>query len=391
TAVRMAAPDEAALTGGVARVDSLLTAACEAGGMGEAGRQANWSRFAGAEGAAGLAPCEVLIEAGDGPGAERERAFAALAGVAREGAVLVGTGALATPGALAAGGQRPADTLWLNLPDLVPAARLAELVCTPATAPQALATLGGLVDRMLRTPLVSHGESPVLGVLIGALEAADTLVEEGASPYAVDRAMRDWGFALGPYEMADRLGLEALLALRARLPGGDDPETRPVLVAGQLLAEGRRGQVAGRGYYAYPEPGGRGAPDPDIEMLVAAARQVLGRTAREIGAAEIAEKVLAGMAQAGAGLLRRGALRRAVEIDLAVVHGAGLARWRGGPMRAADERGLLWLRRTLRSLAEGSGSPEIWTPDPLIAELIKTGRRFGDVGARGAPVGVSPA
>ncbi|TCP38042.1 enoyl-CoA hydratase-related protein [Rhodovulum marinum] len=390
-AVRMAAPDEAALTEGVARVDGLLTAACAAGNVGEAGRQAHWSRFAGAEGVAGLAPCEVLIEAGDGAWSEHERAFAGLAGIARPGAILMGTGALVTPGALAAGGQRPADTIWLNLPDLVPAARLAELVCTPATAPEALATAGALVGAMLRTPLVAIGESPVLGVLIGALEAADALVEEGASPYAVDRAMRDWGFAYGPYEMADRLGLETLLALRAGLPGGRDPETRPILVAGQMVAEGRRGQAVGRGYYAYPEPGERGVPDPELEWLLASARQVLGCSPRAVGADEIAGKLLAGMAQAGAGLLRRGVVRRAVEIDLAMVLGAGLARWRGGPMRAADERGMLWLRRTLRSLAEGRGGPTIWTPDPLIAELIKRGQRFGDVGARGAPAGVSPA
>lgn len=390
SAVRLAAPDEASLTDGVGRVDALVSAACSAGGMGEEARAASWSRFSGAAGPGGLAPCEVLIEAGSGPWAERARAFAALAGLARPDAVLVGTGPLASPAALAAGGQRPGDTIWLNLPDLVPAAPLAELVCTPATDPAALATLAGLARGMLRLPLPSVGESPVLTMLVGALEAADALVEEGASPAAIDGVMRDWGLAFGPYEMADRLGLPNVLALRAALPGGADPGARPILVLGQMVAEGRRGQAAGLGYYAYPEPGERGVADPGLDPLLEAARRSLGRPARAVGAAEIVDRVLAGMVQAGAGLLRRGAVRRAVDIDLAMVHGAGLARWRGGPMRDADERGLLWLRRTLRTMAEGPGGPALWTPDPLIGELLKTGRQFRDLESAAAEAAGAP-
>ncbi|TCO68783.1 enoyl-CoA hydratase-related protein [Rhodovulum euryhalinum] len=391
TPVCMGAPDEAALTEGVGHVDALLTAACAAGGMGEAGRAAQWARFSGATGPAGLGRCGVVIEAGSGPWTDRERAFAALAAAAAPGAVLVGTGALVTPAALAAGGRRPEDTVWLNLPDLVPDASLAELVCTARTGEAAVATLAGLARSLLRFPLVATGESPVLTVLVAALEAADVLVEEGVSPYAVDRALRGWGFTHGPYEMADRLGLQTLLALRAGLAGGEDPLLRPILVAGQLVAEGRRGRVAGRGYYAYPEPGARGVPDPGLDALLDTARRVLGRMPRAVPDDEIRARVLAGMAQAGAGLLRRGVVRQAVEIDLAMLHGAGLASWRGGPMRAADERGLLWLRRMLRTMAEGPYGAAIWTPDPLLGDLIKTGRGFCDVEGAAATAEVNPA
>ncbi|GAA0309055.1 enoyl-CoA hydratase-related protein [Rhodovulum strictum] len=392
-AVCMAAPDAAALAEGAARVDAILGAASGGGAKDATARNAAWARFSARTGPAGLARCSVVIEAGAGPWSERAGGFSALAGVAAPQAVLVGTGALVAPALLAESGQRPEATIWLNLPDLVPEATLAEMVCTPATSEAAIATLGEIVHATQRLGLIAHGESPVLGVLIGALEAADALVEGGASPYAVDRALRDWGLSHGPYEIADRLGLQTLLALRADLPGGSDPEARPILVAAQLVAEGRGGHATGRGYYVYCEPGARGQPDPALDPLLAEARAVLGRNPRPVTDAEIRAQVLAGMAQAGAGLLRRGVLRRAVEIDLALVHGAGLARWRGGPMRAADERGLLWLRRTLRLMAERPGGAAIWTPDPLIGDLIKTGRQFCDFDGRAAaaPADVSPA
>ncbi|MBL3567378.1 hypothetical protein JMM59_20585, partial [Rhodovulum sulfidophilum] len=196
--------------------------------------------------------------------------------------------------------------------------------------------------------------------------------------------------ALGPYRMADRLGLSQLLALRRRQPGGDDPELRPVLILGQLVREGREGYLAGQGYYRYGA-GGAAGPDPQVAEIVAAAREVLAvGTLRDFAEAEIQARVLAGMVQAGAALLRRGGVSSAAELDLAAVHGLGVARWRGGPMRAADEAGLLSVRKTLRALAAERPRGGIWDLDPLLAETIKNGRELASAVAprRGA---LSPA
>ncbi|MBN2907008.1 MAG: enoyl-CoA hydratase/isomerase family protein [Rhodobacteraceae bacterium] len=380
--LRMAAPDSDALSGGVAQVDATLSAACEAEQMDEATRAALWSRLSGATGTGGLADCALVIMADTGPWPARRPAAQALAAVLPQGAVLAATGPVPGPAALAEAAQeRGGDTLWLHLPGLVPDAQLAEVLVTPATTPQALASLGVLSHRLGRVPLVAQGESPLLAVVMAGLEVADALVEDGTSPYAVDEAMRAWGFGQGLYQMADRLGLEGVLALRGQLPGGADPLSRPILVAGQMLAEGRPGRAGGRGYYLYSDTTPEGQPDPALQPLLEAAREVLGKDPRPAGADTIRARVLAGMAQAGAGLIRRGVVRRADEIDLGLIHGAGLARWRGGPMCAADEVDLLALRRTLLDMAERPGGDAIWTPDPLIVELIKSGRRFGDLGA----------
>ena len=387
--VRMGAPQDAALTDGIGETDVLLTAAQVAGRLEDAARDAAWNLFSGVTGPGALQGCDMIIEAGTGAWEARARVFPELAAAAKAGAVLLSTGALGSASALGAAGGRLADALWLHLPEIAPGADLAELVCTPETSAAARARAAALARRIGRMPLQATEESPVRAVFLGGLEAADALVEDGASPYLVDAAMRAWGFAEGPYEMADRLGLENMLALRARLPDGDDPGKRPILLAGQVLAEGRLGRAEGLGYYAYPAPDGPARPDPGLGALVDAARRTLGKSPAEIAPAAIQARVVAGMAQAGAGLLRRGAVRRAAEIDLAVVHALGLARWRGGPMRAADEVGLLALRRVLLGLAARPGGAAIWSPDPLILDLVKTGRHFGEWRAE-APA-LSPA
>ncbi|ANB34019.1 3-hydroxyacyl-CoA dehydrogenase [Rhodovulum sulfidophilum] len=388
--VRLGAPDAATLGLGLVEIEALLDAARLTAGWDEATRVRYRSRLSAGPGPSALTGCDAMIEAGSGTMSDRQTRFPDLARVAAPGAVLAATGGPASPSALGAPAGREADTVWFHLPEAVPGCRLAEVIRSPRTGPRPVAVFGALARRLERLVLVAERESPSLVLLLGALDAADGMVEAGAAPAAVDAAMEAWGMALGPYRMADRLGLSQLLALRRRQPGGDDPELRPVLILGQLVREGREGYLAGRGYYRYVA-GGAAEPDPQVAEIVAAAREVLAvGTLRDFAEAEIQARVLAGMVQAGAALLRRGGVSSAAELDLAAVHGLGVARWRGGPMRAADEAGLLSVRKTLRALAAERPRGGIWDLDPLLAETIKNGRELASAVAPGRGA-LSPA
>ncbi|MBL3552179.1 enoyl-CoA hydratase/isomerase family protein [Rhodovulum sulfidophilum] len=388
--VRLGAPDAATLGRGLVEIEALLDAARLAAGWDEATRVRYRARLSAGPGPSALTGCDAVIEAGSGTMSDRQARFPDLARVAAPGAVLAATGGLASPSALGAPAGREADTVWFHLPEAVPGCRLAEVIRSPRTGSRPVAVFGALARRLERLVLVAERESPSLVLLLGALDAADAMVEAGAAPAAVDAAMEAWGMALGPYRMADRLGLSQLLALRRRQPGGDDPELRPVLILGQLVREGREGYLAGRGYYRY-RAGGAAGPDPQVAEIVAAAREVLAVAAlRDFAEAEIQARVLAGMVQAGAALLRRGGVSSAAELDLAAVHGLGVARWRGGPMRAADEAGLLSVRKTLRALAAERPRGGIWDLDPLLAETIKNGRELASAVAPGRGA-LSPA
>lgn len=99
--------------------------------------------------------------------------------------------------------------------------------------------------------------------------------------------------------------------------------------------------------------------------------------------AAIANRCLAALANAGAGLIAQGMLARPCEVDVVAI-GAGLmARHTGGPMFHADRRGMLVLMRDLRAWAPEN--PALWQPAPLIERLWSEGRSFAvmDAGREG--------
>lgn len=235
--------------------------------------------------------------------------------------------------------------------------RLAEIGIHPGAPPPGvtLAAVLGFVRRLGRVPVVSA--RPVLQALARALaRAADHLVEAGASPYAVDRALESWGFASGPYALRGAGGpLPLLLA----------PSADSLMAMVMVELGGRPVRRAG------------GGVEPDVLAFVAAAREAAGIVPRRVTEGEIVARVQTALANAGARLLSDDPRLRPSDIDVAAVAGLGLAGWRGGPMQASDQAGLLATRNLMRGFALREGG--LWSPDPLWDDLIRNGRRFGDL------------
>ncbi|WP_176473899.1 enoyl-CoA hydratase-related protein [Actibacterium ureilyticum] len=242
-------------------------------------------------------------------------------------------------------------------------ARLMELYAGPGSDPALLDRLHQLGRRLgisvLRRP---DDRRSLCDRLAGAaLNAADQLLVQGASPYQVDKALRGYGFAEGPYERIDAQGLD-------RAGGG------PGLIGQALMDDGRLGRNAGQGYYRYEGD----APLPDQLVLdrLTALSADLAIPRRNFPDAEIVRRVMAAMANTGARLLERGLATVPGDVDLAATDGLGLARWRGGPLFQADQTGLMTLQRALGGWTDED--PEFWAPAPLLAEMVKNGRHFTD-------------
>jgi 3-hydroxyacyl-CoA dehydrogenase len=118
-----------------------------------------------------------------------------------------------------------------------------------------------------------------------------------------------------------------------------------------------------------------------MASVVSTARAVAGRPfrpGRVLSQEVIAGLFLAVVANEGARLVAGQAVARPSDVDVAAVLGAGFPRWQGGPMQAADEAGLLRLRTLLRRFADDLRMAAL-APEPLWDELIREGRRFGDL------------
>jgi 3-hydroxyacyl-CoA dehydrogenase len=367
--VTMLGADGPALSAGLARVAALLEREVSGGRLSAAARDAGWAQIGGAVAPGDLATADLIVLVGEGMAADLAR----VEPVAKRGALIAVAARAEGPEALrldrlAAASARVADLAGLALPP-VPGSRAMEVATLPATAPEAAAALFALAGRMGRVAVRTlDGQSLGARVYAAGRAAADLMVEAGASPYGVDRALKDYGFATGLYEQADRAGLA---------PGAGRDLARDAGFAAALAATGRAGQASGAGYYRWPEGAAAGEEDREVLTLIASERRGRGIVPRRVTAPEIRASVLAAMANAGAGLIETGAARCPSDIDIAMIAGWGFPRWKGGPMQAADATGLLALRNQLRDQAR-DGEP-LWRPAALFDELIKNGLRLADL------------
>jgi 3-hydroxyacyl-CoA dehydrogenase len=209
--------------------------------------------------------------------------------------------------------------------------RLLEIVRGARTGAPAIATAMALAKTLKKVGVVVGNSFGFVGngTFLPYLDQAQLLVEEGASPEQVDRALADFGMAMGPLAVMDLSGLDVFwLIEQARPPG----EGRPGAL-GKLYAAGRYGQKTGAGWYRYGEDR-KPVPDPEAVAMVQ-------RERRPVSDAEIVERCLRAVVQEGRRLLESGVAARASDIDVVWLTGFGFPNYRGGPMFYGEQAG--WL------------------------------------------------
>lgn len=377
--VTMIERDAEALSAGLARVAMSRDRAVAKGQLTEADRAEEWGRMAGATRMDSLAMADLVIEAAYEDEAVKTGIFAELDRIVQPGAILATNTSYLDIDTMAAATTRPGDVVGLHFFSPAQVMKLVEVVGAAPTAPDVIATAFAVAKRLGKVAVRAGNGDGFIGnrILTACRTAADFLLEDGATPYQIDRAMVEWGFPLGPYQVLDMAGLDISWARRNRRESTRDPSLRYVAIGDRLCEMGRLGRKAGRGYYLYPDGARTGGEDPEVLDLIAAERTAKGIEPRRVGEGEIQLRLLAAMANEGARVLDEKIAARPSDIDLVMLAGFGFPRWRGGPMQAADAMGLLPLRDALRDFAREDEA--FWKPAALWDELIKNGRKFADL------------
>ncbi len=323
-----------------------------------------------------LRDCQLVIEAAFEHMAVKVAIFRRLETLAPPGAILATNTSYLDIDAIAAATSRPRDVVGLHFFAPANLMRLLEVVRAQHTAPDVLATALALAVTLEKQPVVAGVCDGFIGNRIFAVyrRHAEYLVEDGASPDAVDAALEAYGFAMGPFAVSDLSGLDIAYAMRRRRDATRAAGERYVPVADRLHDAGRLGRKAGAGWYAYDAAGKR-AIDPVTTAIVEDARVSKGITPRSFTNDEIQRRALAVLANEGAKVLAEGIARCASDIDVALVNGYGFPRRKGGPMWAADRQGLTAVLAEVERahLTGGTGSE----PAPLLVELAGTHSTFG--------------
>ncbi|MCU0869900.1 MAG: 3-hydroxyacyl-CoA dehydrogenase NAD-binding domain-containing protein [Burkholderiales bacterium] len=324
-----------------------------------------------------LGDVDLVVEAVFEEMEVKQAIFRALDAVAKPAAILATNTSTLDIDAIAAVTQRPGDVIGLHFFSPANVMKLLEIVRGARTAPDVIATAMKLAKTIRKVGvLVGVCDGFVGNRMVAAyFREAAFLLEEGASPQQVDRALEAFGFAMGPFRVGDLAGLDIGWAIRKRQAATRDPNERYAAAADRLCEAGRFGQKTGAGWYRY-EPGRRDPiPDPEVDAIIVQTAAEAGIARREIGDAEIVERCVLQLVNVGAELLDEGVAQRASDIDIVYLFGYGFPRYRGGPMFHADLVGLPNVVAAMERYRASVGA--WWTPAAGLARRAAEGGRFG--------------
>ncbi len=367
-----------ALDAGVARIRGNYASSVKRGGMSEAALDKRMALLTPVLSYDELANADLVIEAVFEDLEVKEQVFGRLGAVMKPGAILATNTSTLDVDRIARASGRPADVVGMHFFSPANIMKLLEVVRGAATAEDVLATVMLLARKIRKTAVVSGVCDGFIGnrMLNEYLREAFSMVEEGASPYRIDKAIEAWGMAMGPFRMLDLAGNDVHWAVRKR-QAAQNPGISFAAIADEVCMLGRFGQKTGKGWYLY-QPGKRQAqPDAEIETLIDGYRRNKGISPRKIGDDEIVERLIYALVDEGARILEEGVAQRASDIDVVYLAGYGFPAFRGGPMFYADEIGLYNVARTIATHAARGGRSAVKTrPAAFLQKLARDGGTF---------------
>jgi 3-hydroxyacyl-CoA dehydrogenase len=369
---------EAAVARGVQTIRSTYQAQLEKGKLKQDRFDARMALLTATQSYGDLRDADLVIEAVFEDMAVKETVFRTLDEVARPGAIIATNTSTLDVNRIASFTRRPQDVIGMHFFSPAHVMRLLEVVRGEHTAKDVLATVMALGRKIRKVCVVSGVCDGFIGnrMIDAYSRQAGKLIEEGASPAQVDRAIERFGMAMGPFRMSDLAGNDISWAIRKRRYV-EQPGLRRSVVADRLCEMGRFGQKSGAGWYDYV-PGKRDAmPSPLVQELLDESRKAEGLAPRRIDDAEIVERLVYALVNEGARIVEEGIAQRASDVDMVYLTGYGFPAHRGGPMCYADTVGLFNVVAAMKRFAANPhDEPGFWQPAALLSRLAHEGATF---------------
>jgi 3-hydroxyacyl-CoA dehydrogenase len=304
-----------------------------------------------------LSAADLIIEAVFEDLGVKKDLFRRVDSFARPGAVLASNTSYLDLDAIADATDHPSDVVGLHFFSPANVMRLVEVVRARSTAPDVLVTALTVAKRLGKLPVLTKNAFGFIGNRIYAAyrRQCEFMLEEGALPEQIDAALEAFGFAMGPFAVADMSGLDIAWRMRKSQAASRDPNARYVDIPDRLCELGRFGRKTGSGYYIYSPDKKSPTPDPFVRQVVEQSSAERGITRRALTSDEIQRRALLAMVNEATLLLGEGVARRPSDVDVVLVNGYGFPRWEGGPVFWATQQATRELDEALDWLGRLSG------------------------------------
>jgi 3-hydroxyacyl-CoA dehydrogenase len=371
--------DQAALDRGLATIKSNYANSVKRGRFSQEAADERFNRITPTLSYDGFSNVDLIIEAVFEGMALKKEVFKELDRVCKPGAILASNTSTLSIDEIAASTSRPEFVIGTHFFSPANVMRLLEIVRGKATSKEVVATCMQLSKTLGKVGvLVGNCRGFVGNRMFGPYRReAQFLVEEGASIEAVDKALVEFGNAMGPLAVGDLAGLDVGWRIRKEYRHLEVPGIRQPFAEDRLCELGRFGQKTGGGWYKYDDQR-RASPDPAVDELVRKWVREAGIVQRQISAEEITDRCIYALVDEGARILEEGYALRASDIDIIYLNGYGFPAHRGGPMWYADTVGLKKVFERVSEFHRQHG--ETWRPAPLLKRLAEQGKTFAQFG-----------
>jgi 3-hydroxyacyl-CoA dehydrogenase len=317
-----------------------------------------------------IADSDLVIEAVFESMKVKKEVFAALDKALKPGAVLATNTSTLDIDEIANSTSRPESVVGLHFFAPANVMQLLEVVRGEKSSPEAITTSMALSKKLKKKGVLSGNAFGFIGnrMLFDYVREATFLLEEGATPWQIDKAIRNFGFPMGPFAMSDLSGIDVFYKIAQEAPKVDYRQSE---ISTRLYDLGRYGQKTGSGFFKYVEGDRKPQRDPEVEKLIEAESQRLGITRRnDITEEEIIRRCMYALVNQGAQLLGDGIALRPGDEDVVWIFGYGFPWFHGGPMWWADTIGVKKIYDQIVEWQRTLGAH--WQPAPRLKEVAES-------------------
>lgn len=251
---------------------------------------------------------------------------------------------------------------------------LVEVIRGEKTSDKTISTIVKLSKKLGKTPIVVKDVAGFLvnRILLPYMNEAAYLLQEGAEIKRIDAVMEKFGMPMGPFVLADVVGIDVGVKVSHSLFEAYGVRMRVADVLDEIYNNHKEllGKKSDQGFYLYP----KGGENPEIEKILGALRKAKNIHPIYLPDAEILDRCILTMVNEAAKCLEENVVKNVRYLDMAMIMGAGFPAFRGGVLRYADSRGIAEIVKKLQELNKKHGVR--FEVSKLLLAMAQDGRKF---------------
>ncbi len=321
----------------------------------------------------GLKYADVVIEAVFEDLALKQKVLAEVEAAAGPSTIFASNTSSIPVGKIAQGSKRPENVVGMHYFSPVHKMPLLEVIRTDRTAPEVVATAVALGKKQGKTVIVvKDGVGFYTSRILGPyMNEASHMLMDGVSIDAIDRALVDWGWPVGPITLLDEVGIDVAAHVGPIVHEAFGDRMIPPGSIDKLVKDDRKGRKNGRGFYRYDD-GAMKDGKRKVDLTIYATLGIEPRA--KLPLEEIQMRCSLALVNEALHCYGEGLLRSPRDGDIGAIFGLGFPPFRGGPFRYVDTIGAPEILRRVQGYEDRFGKR--WTPAPALAEMAKKAKAF---------------